>query len=81
MEAPVPCRGFLNLVDAGSGRDEQSGPRRGWSAVGRLTMPEEINRLCTDAISDLLFTTDRFADANLLREEIDPRASILSAMS
>jgi len=39
---------------------------------GDMTMPEEINRLCTDAISDLLFTTDRFADANLLREGIDP---------
>jgi UDP-N-acetylglucosamine 2-epimerase (non-hydrolysing) len=31
-------------------------------------MPEEINRLCTDAISDLLFTTDRGASANLRRE-------------
>ena len=41
---------------------------------GDMTMPEEINRLCTDAISDLLFTTDRFADANLQREGIDPRA-------
>ena len=33
-----------------------------------ITMPEEINRLCTDAISDLLFTTDRLADRNLRRE-------------
>jgi UDP-N-acetylglucosamine 2-epimerase (non-hydrolysing) len=30
-----------------------------------MSMPEEINRLCTDAISDLLFTTDRGASANL----------------
>lgn len=37
-----------------------------------MTMPEEINRLCTDAISDLLFTTDRIADANLAREGVDP---------
>jgi UDP-N-acetylglucosamine 2-epimerase (non-hydrolysing) len=32
------------------------------------TMPEEINRLCTDAISDLLFTTDRMAGEQLLKE-------------
>jgi UDP-N-acetylglucosamine 2-epimerase (non-hydrolysing) len=34
------------------------------------TMPEEINRIITDAISDLLFTTSRDADENLLREGI-----------
>ena len=38
---------------------------------GDLSMPEEINRLCTDAISDLLFTTDKIADGNLRREGID----------
>lgn len=31
-------------------------------------MPEEINRLATDAIADILFTTCRDADANLLAE-------------
>jgi len=31
-------------------------------------MPEEINRLVTDSISTLLFTTSRDADENLLRE-------------
>lgn len=35
-----------------------------------MRMPEEINRICTDAISDLLFTTDRTADNNLTREGI-----------
>jgi UDP-N-acetylglucosamine 2-epimerase (non-hydrolysing) len=35
-----------------------------------MTMPEEINRLCTDAISDALFTTDRFANENLKREGV-----------
>jgi UDP-N-acetylglucosamine 2-epimerase (non-hydrolysing) len=35
-----------------------------------MTMPEEINRLCTDAIADDLFTTDRFANENLKREGI-----------
>lgn len=35
------------------------------------TMPEEINRVLTDQISDLLFTTERSAEANLAREGID----------
>ena len=34
------------------------------------SMPEEINRLCTDAISDLYFTTDRIAVENLRREGV-----------
>ncbi|MBE0433519.1 UDP-N-acetylglucosamine 2-epimerase (non-hydrolyzing) [candidate division WOR-3 bacterium] len=37
------------------------------------TMPEEINRLLTDQISDYLFTTCVDADENLLREGIDKR--------
>lgn len=35
-------------------------------------MPEEINRIVTDALSDLLFTTDRQAGENLRREGIAP---------
>src|SRR4029434_3097255 len=34
------------------------------------TMPEEINRILTDQISDLLFTTEATARDNLLREGI-----------
>ena len=34
------------------------------------TMPEEINRILTDQISDLLFTTERSAVNNLAREGI-----------
>jgi UDP-N-acetylglucosamine 2-epimerase (non-hydrolysing) len=34
------------------------------------SMPEEINRVLTDAVSDLLFTTERSARDNLLREGI-----------
>jgi len=34
------------------------------------TMPEEINRILTDAISDLLFTTSHDADYNLRQEGI-----------
>jgi UDP-N-acetylglucosamine 2-epimerase (non-hydrolysing) len=36
------------------------------------TMPEEINRLVTDQLSDLLFTPSEDGDANLLREGIAP---------
>lgn len=35
------------------------------------TMPEEINRLVTDQLADLLLTPSRDADANLVREGID----------
>lgn len=35
-----------------------------------MTMPEEINRLCTDVICDFLFTTDHFADENLRAEGV-----------
>lgn len=35
-----------------------------------MSMPEEINRLCTDVLADLLFTTDPIADRNLLREGV-----------
>jgi len=33
-------------------------------------MPEEINRVLTDQIADLLYTTERAAEANLVREGI-----------
>jgi UDP-N-acetylglucosamine 2-epimerase (non-hydrolysing) len=39
---------------------------------GDRTMPEEINRLVTDAISDLLWTPSPDADANLVAEGIAP---------
>lgn len=42
---------------------------------GDRTMPEEINRILTDAISDLLFTTSQDADENLQKEGI-PRDKI-----
>ena len=35
-----------------------------------MAMPEEINRLCTDVISDYLFTTDEGANANLKAEGV-----------
>ncbi len=33
-----------------------------------LTMPEEINRMVTDALADYMFTTSEVANANLLRQ-------------
>ena len=36
------------------------------------TMPEEINRIATDAIADSFFTTEREGTENLLREGHDP---------
>jgi UDP-N-acetylglucosamine 2-epimerase (non-hydrolysing) len=36
------------------------------------SMPEEVNRVLTDQIADLLYTTERVAHANLAREGIDP---------
>jgi UDP-N-acetylglucosamine 2-epimerase (non-hydrolysing) len=35
-------------------------------------MPEEINRVLTDQLADILYTTERSAAANLAREGIDP---------
>lgn len=35
-----------------------------------MTMPEEINRLCTDVLSNYLFTTDHFACENLRSEGV-----------
>jgi UDP-N-acetylglucosamine 2-epimerase (non-hydrolysing) len=37
------------------------------------TMPEEVNRLVTDQLADLLFTPSEDGDANLLREGVSPK--------
>ena len=42
-----------------------------------MTMPEEINRLCTDVLCDYLFTTDRIADRNLEREGVPAGTDLL----
>ncbi len=41
------------------------------------TMPEEINRILTDALSDLLFTTEESANRNLSNEGVDPGQGLL----
>lgn len=40
------------------------------------TMPEEINRVLTDQIADVLYTTERSAHANLVREGIAPERAV-----
>ncbi|HEV8700763.1 MAG TPA: UDP-N-acetylglucosamine 2-epimerase (non-hydrolyzing) [Candidatus Polarisedimenticolia bacterium] len=40
---------------------------------GDRTMPEEVNRIVTDALSDLLFTTSPDADRNLAAEGVPKR--------
>jgi len=37
------------------------------------TMPEEINRVATDALSDFLFTTEKSANKNLMKEGISKK--------
>lgn len=37
-----------------------------------LTMPEEINRIITDRLSNLLFTTERAGNENLIEEGVSP---------
>jgi len=43
-----------------------------------MAMPEEINRLCTDVISDYLFTTEPSANRNLVAEGIQPERIFFS---
>jgi UDP-N-acetylglucosamine 2-epimerase (non-hydrolysing) len=57
MQYPDGSRPLLVHVEAGL----RSGDR---------TMPEEVNRVLTDAISDVLFTTEEVAAENLLRENV-----------
>lgn len=40
-------------------------------------MPEEINRMLTDSISDILFTTSSDADENLVKEGVDRKRIFL----
>ena len=60
--AMVGAKLWINVVHLEAGL--RSGDRR---------MPEEINRLVTDAIADLLWTPSRDADANLLAEGVPAR--------
>ncbi|TRU02496.1 MAG: UDP-N-acetylglucosamine 2-epimerase (non-hydrolyzing) [Microcystis aeruginosa Ma_AC_P_19900807_S300] len=38
---------------------------------GDMTMPEEINRIVTDSLSDYFFTTSRTASENLIKQGVD----------
>jgi len=39
-------------------------------------MPEEINRVLTDQLADVLYTTERSAHDNLVREGVDPARAV-----
>ena len=58
-----------SLINSGKRRPLIAHVEAGLRSFDR-TMPEEINRLLTDAISDFLFTTEENANENLKREGI-----------
>jgi UDP-N-acetylglucosamine 2-epimerase (non-hydrolysing) len=41
-------------------------------------MPEEINRVLTDQVADRLYTTERSAEQNLVREGVDVGTHVCS---
>ena len=43
---------------------------------GDMSMPEEINRLVTDRLSDLLLTPDIFSTDNLIKEGVSPSNAV-----
>jgi UDP-N-acetylglucosamine 2-epimerase (non-hydrolysing) len=45
---------------------------------GDRTMPEEVNRIVTDAISDLLFVSERSGERNLLAEGTPPERIVFA---
>ncbi len=68
----VVVAGDVNAVCAAALTASKAGAKLAHIEAGLRSfdrsMPEEINRIVADALSDLLFTTDHFADANLLKE-------------
>ncbi len=44
---------------------------------GDIAMPEEVNRLVTDRLSDLLLVPDRLSEKNLLKEGCDPASIVM----
>ena len=63
--ALVACKRHIPVVHVESGL--RSNDRR---------MPEEINRILTDQISDVLYTTERSAHDNLARESIPAESAV-----
>ena len=83
INTPLNIPGNIEITNerpAVGGRDEQDIEELMAEAPDRLrsrnrAMPEEINRVLTDRLSDFLFTTCRDADNNLIREGI-PKENI-----
>lgn len=72
----VLCQGDTNTVLAASIAASRAGISIGHVEAGLrsgdLTMPEEINRIIADRLSDILFAPAEKARDNLLREGIEP---------
>src|SRR5665647_3731917 len=68
---PAPCQPDYHLgVGSGSHAAQTAHVEAGLRS-GDRGMPEELNRLLTDQLANLLFTTERGAGENLAREGID----------
>src|SRR5450756_1742761 len=68
---PAPCQPDYHLgVGSGSHAAQTAHVEAGLRS-GDRGMPEELNRLLTDQLAALLFTTERSAGENLAREGID----------
>jgi UDP-N-acetylglucosamine 2-epimerase (non-hydrolysing) len=71
----VLCQGDTNTVLAASIATSRAGVMLGHVEAGLrsedLSMPEEVNRIIADKLSDLLFAPAERARANLLKEGID----------
>ena len=71
---PVPIVNSINPINPipNHAASTLGRPPGGRPAVLRRTMPEELNRLVTDVLADILWTPSRDADENLIREGIAP---------
>jgi len=77
VNSTVACALVAKKTAYQGGNGSNEGPQLAHVEAGLRsfdrTMPEEINRIVTDSISDILFTTEESANRNLLSEGIKPQ--------